>query len=75
MSVRAAGGELVLWGDFYERIKGIMDFLSRGGKRPEKFDRDDAENFNKFLDTVAGKKGASLNVKKRDMKKKPATEI
>ena len=70
MSVRAAGGELVLWTDFFDRIKEIMNFLSRGAKRPENFDKGHAQNFDKFLETVAGKKGASLTVRKAKYEEK-----
>ena len=60
----AAADGVVIWSEFYERIHRVFDYLAGRAPRPSNYTRHDARDFDAFLRTIAGKKGARLNVRK-----------
>lgn len=64
LAIHVAVDGITVWADFYERIKGGLEYLANRGKRPEKFDHIEAKNLDAFLNTVAGKRGGNINVRR-----------
>lgn len=62
--VTIAADGLVIWTDFYDRIRKTLDYLTGRASRPKKYSREDAKDYDAFLSTIAGKKGARLNVRR-----------
>lgn len=62
-ALSAANG-VVVWLDFYERVKNTLDYLAGRASRPENYNRDDARDYDAFLKTITGKRGASLRVRR-----------
>jgi hypothetical protein len=64
LAIHAAVDGFTVWADFYDRIKGGLEYLANRAPRPEKFDSVEAQNLDAFLNTVAGKRGANINVRR-----------
>ena len=66
----AAVDGFVIWTDFYNRVKKTIDYLAGHTPRPGKYSREDAKDYDSFLRTIAGKRGAKLNVRRAKFHKK-----
>lgn len=64
LAVHAAVDGITVWADFYDRIKDGLEYLASRKARPEKFDHIEAKNLDAFLNTVAGKRGGNINVRR-----------
>lgn len=60
MAAQGAADGFVIWAEFFERIKKTLSYLTGRGARPPSYNPKSAENFNAFLNTIAGQKGSSL---------------
>lgn len=64
MVLQGAADGFVIWADFYNKLKQTFDYLTGNAARPKWYRRQDAGDFDKFLRTIAGKKGAALRVRR-----------
>lgn len=64
MVAQGAANGLVIWTDFYDRIKRTLGYLAGHLPRPPSYSIQDARDFDSFIKTVAGKKRGRLNVRR-----------
>ena len=64
LAAQAAIGGAVVWAEFYDRVKAALEYLANKAPRPSTFDHIEAKNLDAFLRTVAGKRGAHINVRR-----------
>lgn len=67
---QSAADGAVIWLDFYERVKGTLKYLAGRGGRPSKYTKEDAQDYDSFLRTITGKRGASLRVRRAKFQQK-----
>lgn len=60
----AAADGFVIWTEFYGRVQSTLDYLAGRAPRPKGYTRADAQDYDSFLRTIAGKRGAKLNVRR-----------
>ena len=70
----AAADGYVIWTDFYNRIRRTLDYLAGRIPRPTKYTREDATDYDAFLRTIAGKRGAKLNVRRAKFHQKTISQ-
>jgi hypothetical protein len=62
MALQRTADGAVIWMDFYDRIKQILQHLAGQLPRPPRFTKVDARDFDAFLKTVAGKRNGRLSM-------------
>jgi len=62
--VTSAADGFVIWTDFYGKVRRTLDYLTGRETRPDNYSLEDAKDYSAFLRTIAGKKGARLNVRR-----------
>ena len=63
-SLTSAVDGIVIWSDFFERVQNTLGYLSGSKSRPSGYNREDARDFDAFLNVVAGKRGGRLSAKR-----------
>lgn len=63
--IATAGADgYLIWTQFYEKVRDNLEYLAGRIPRPEKYSRNDAKDYNAFLRTISGKRGANLNIRR-----------
>jgi hypothetical protein len=63
-AVQAIADNTVLFDNFYKRLKAYFEYFAGRAERPNDLTRADAEDYDSFLQTVSGKRGARLKIRR-----------
>jgi hypothetical protein len=63
-AAHAVAENAVLFDDFFKRLREYFDYFVGKGSRPATMDRSDVSDFDGFLKTIAGKRGAALRIRR-----------